>query len=100
MTDVTQDQQEEMFTREITDADDLVKLLGKREQKKIARKEAQRAFKTVDDQVKARLSEYNLQAGEVARIGDYKVKIVKSQGRAVSFETAPSERTVIEHLDV
>lgn len=80
----------------IVDDASLEALLDKREELKLARKEAQAAFKEKDDAVKARIAEFDLGDGEVARCGKYRVERKVVKPRSVSFETSGSSRYAIK----
>lgn len=88
------DPQEGLFDHEIAD-EALEALLDKREDAKAKRGRAQKAFKDEDDKVRARLSEFELGDGEVARVGKYRIAKRALPGRSVSFETSPSSRLYI-----
>lgn len=88
------DPQDGLFDKEFDDTN-LEQLLDKREAAKDKRAKATKAFKDEDDKVKARLSEFELADGEVARVGKYRIAKKATPGRAVSFETSPSSRLSI-----
>lgn len=92
------DPQDGLFDKEFDDTN-LEELLDKREQKKAKRAAANAAFKEEDDKVKARLSEFELADGEVARVGKYRIEKKATAARAVSFETSPSSRLNISLFD-
>lgn len=77
------------------DDSNLETLLDKRESKKDARRKANKEFKAEDDKVKARLEEFNLADGEVARVGKYRIEKKAITGKSVSFDTDPSSRVNI-----
>lgn len=77
------------------DSPELEALIDKREERKATKKEATAAFKEMDDAVKARIAEFDLPEGEVARCGKYRIEKRPTKGRSVSFETAPSSRLTI-----
>lgn len=85
------DAQDGLFDKEVDDGA-LEAALDTREKAKAKRAAAQKTFKEEDDKVKARLSEFELADGEVARVGKYRIEKKAIAGRAVSFETGPSTR--------
>lgn len=75
-----EDPQAGLFDREIEDAS-LEELLDQREDKRAKKSSATTAFKEKDDLVKARLSEFELEGGEVIRCGKYRItKTVTAPG--------------------
>lgn len=86
-----EDPQDGLFDKEFDDTN-LEQLLDKREAAKEKRGKAQKAFKEEDDKVKARLSEFELADGEVARVGKYRIEKKALPPRSVSFDTDPSSR--------
>lgn len=92
------DPQDGIFDKQIND-DSLETLLDKREDLKTERKAAQAAFKEKDDAVKARIAEFELADGEVARVGKYRIEKKATASRSVSFETSPSSRLTIKLFD-
>jgi hypothetical protein len=92
------DPQGGLMDRDIED-DALEALLDRREDRKAEKSAATAAFKEVDDAVKARIGEFELADGEVARVGKYRIEKKATQGRSVSFDTAPSSRLQIKLFD-
>lgn len=93
------DYQQGLFDREVEDRG-LERLLDKRAELQHELGEAKKEFKKKDDQVKARLSEFNLEAGEVARVGKYRIEIKPLAGGHREFDVAPSTRTNISLFPV
>lgn len=89
------DPQDGLFDRTVDDSN-LEALLDQREDLKRARKEAQAAFKETDDAVKARIAEFDLPDGEVARCGKYRIEKKATKPRSVAFETEGSSRLDIK----
>lgn len=92
------DPQNGLFDKEFDDTN-LEQLLDKREEKKTKRGAANKAFKEADEQAKARLEEFELADGEVARVGKYRIEKKATAARSVSFDTSPSSRLNIKLFD-
>jgi hypothetical protein len=71
--------------------------LEKREHAKAHKQAVTKTFKQADDETKALLSQLEVPlTGEGAlRVGRFRIARSESQGRAVAFETSPSERLFI-----
>jgi hypothetical protein len=84
---------------ELIDNQELEKLLEDREQAKGAKNEAARKFTTVDDLTKAKLKELGVSDDEGEtyryRCGRFVLTASVTEGKSVSFETAPSQRITI-----
>jgi uncharacterized protein YbjQ (UPF0145 family) len=83
-----------MFDRVIED-DALERLLEEREEKRVARLDANGEYNDADGKVKARLSEEDISAGDVLRCGRFRIKMTHTEGTAVAFETSGSDRLFI-----
>lgn len=92
------DGQQGMFDREL-DAQGLEALMDQREDKKAKKLSAAKAFKEKDDLVKARLAEFNLAVGEVARVGKYRVEVKATPGGHREFDVGAGERINIKLFD-
>jgi hypothetical protein len=89
-TSASADDQIEFHEKQL-DNDDLAALLEERYSLNEARLAAVRAFEEKDRQAKARISEYELAVGEVARCGRFKIKKQRRAGGDREFTVAPSE---------
>lgn len=89
------DAQDGMFDKEVDDRA-LERLLDKRAELNQAKLDAARAYKEKDDQVKARLSEFSLAEGEVARVGKWRVENKVQPGGHRSFDVGRSTRLDIK----
>lgn len=69
--------------------------LETREKRKSSLGAVRKEFKEADERAKALLAEFDLQDGEVARCGRFRIEKKGFQGRSVSFETSPSSRIKI-----
>lgn len=87
----TVDPQEAMFDRELDD-DALEKLLDERDKTSTSLLRAKKAFKEKDDLVKARLGEFELADGEVARCGRHRISKVGTPSGHREFDVAASSR--------
>lgn len=92
------DGQQGMFDREFDDTN-LEALLDQREEKKAKRLAAQKAFKEKDDLVKARLSEFELADGEVARVGKYRIENKVTAPGHREFDVGGGNRLNIKLFD-
>lgn len=94
------DGQTGMFDREIADqGGSLEQLLDERETLKKKKSDATKKFKEKNDLVKARLGEFNLTVGEVARVGKYRIEVTRAEGGHRSFDVGDSERLNIKLFD-
>jgi len=89
-TSASADDQIEFNEKQIDNAD-LAALLDERGVLNEARLKAIRDFEEKDRQAKARISEYELAVGEVARVGRWKIKKQRRAGGDREFTVAPSE---------
>ena len=89
-TSASPDDQIEFNEKNIDNAD-LAALLEERHTLNEERLAAVRAFEEKDRQAKARISEYELAVGEVARVGRFKIKKTRRAGGDREFTVAPSE---------
>jgi len=94
-TSASPDDQIEFNEKQI-DNPDLASLLEERYELNEARLAAIREFEEKDRQAKARLSEFELAVGEVARCGRFKVKKQRRAGGDREFTVAPSETLQIK----
>lgn len=92
------DDQIEMNEKQLDNAD-LAALLEERYRLNERRLKAIRDFEEKDRQAKARISEYELAVGEVARCGRFKIKKQRRAGGDREFTVAPSEPLQIKLLD-
>jgi hypothetical protein len=92
------DAQDGLFDKEITDTG-LESLLDERETKKTAKARAVKAFKEKDDLVKARLGEFELADGEVARVGKYRIENKPRRGGHRSFDVSAGNTLSITLFD-
>jgi hypothetical protein len=92
------DDQIEMNEKAI-DNPQLAALLEERHELNAERLAAVRAFKEKDDVVKARLSEFELAVGEVARCGRFKIKKTRRAGGDREFTVSPSDQLKIALAD-
>lgn len=84
-----------MDERVLENTSDLEAALDKREQKKVARREANKAMREADAAVKALLEPFNLGTAEVVRVGKYRIEQRLVPGGARAFETSESVRLII-----
>src|SRR5215468_10312696 len=89
------DQQQGMWDREIDD-DRLTELLEDREAKRVTKLEAGGDYRDAHDKVKARLSEEDLQPGDVIRCGRFRIEVSPVAARSVAFDTEPTTRMNIK----
>lgn len=89
-TTAAPDDQIEFDEKQIDNAD-LAALLDERGRLNDKRLAAIRAFEEKDRQAKARLSEFELAVGEVARCGRWKIRKMRRAGGDRQFTVAPSE---------
>lgn len=94
----TVDHQHGMFDREVEDGD-LISALEEREKRNAKRKDATAKYREQHDKVKALLDGYELGDEEIVRIGRFRIKMSRTEGRSVAFDTSPSRRMTISLLD-
>jgi hypothetical protein len=75
---------------------ELEKALEDREKRKNSMRELRRQFKEADERARALIGEFDLQDGEVGRIGRFRIERKITPGRSVSFETDPKSRISIK----
>lgn len=92
------DPQDGLFDQEYDDAA-LEALMDERETLNGKRLEAVSKFKEKDEIVKAKIAEFDLADGEVARVGKYRVEKRRTQGGHRDFDVAPSSRITIKLFD-
>lgn len=92
------DPQQGMFDREVEDGD-LIAALEKRHKTNEARKAAVAKHREAHDKAKALIDAYELGDEEIVRAGRFRIRMSRSEGRSVAFETAPSRRMTISLLD-
>lgn len=80
-------------------SEELEKALEDREIARGAKSEATRKFKTLDDVVKAKLDELDLDEDETVRCGRFRITNKRVAGREVSFTTEPTMRLSITASD-
>jgi hypothetical protein len=86
--------------RVIEGASALEQALEERENRKASLGALRKQFREADDHAKALLGEFNIQEGEVARIGRWRISRKAVAARAVSFETSPTSRLQIKLIDL
>jgi len=91
------DPQHGMFDREVEDGD-LIAALERREKTNQARKAAAAKHKEQHEKVVALLAGFELGDEEIVRAGRFRIKMSRTEGRSVSFETSPSRRMTISLL--
>jgi hypothetical protein len=69
--------------------------LEDREKRKASKQAVTKQYKEADDKVKALLGEFDLQDGEVARVGRFRIAKKAIAAKTVMFETEPSSRLFI-----
>jgi hypothetical protein len=94
----TVDPQEGMFDRVVEDGD-LIAALEKREKLNASRKATAAKYKEQHDVVKGMLDGFQLGDEEIVRVGRFRIKMSRTEGRSVSFDTSPSRRMTISLLD-
>jgi hypothetical protein len=94
----TVDPQEGMFDRVVEDGD-LIAALEEREKRNRSRKAVTAKYKEQHDKVKALLDGFELGDEEIVRVGRFRIRMSRSEGRSVAFETSPSRRMTISLLD-
>lgn len=92
------DPQDGLFDREVEDGD-LISALEKREKLNVQRKAVTAKYKDAHDNVKGMLAGFELGDEEVVRVGRFRIKMSRTEGRSVSFDTSPSRRMTISLLD-
>jgi len=80
----------------ILESDALEDALETREKRKNSMRELRRQFKEADERAKALIGEFDLQEGEVGRIGKFRISKTVTPSRSVSFETDPKARITIK----
>jgi hypothetical protein len=74
----------------------LEEALDTREKRKNSMRELRRQFKEADERARALIGEFDLQDGEIGRIGKYRIEKKVTPARTVSFETDPKSRITIK----
>lgn len=92
------DAQEGMFDKQIDDAS-LEELIDQREALAEKARTANSKLKDKAVLVKARLAEFELAVGEVARVGKYRIENKRRAGGHREFDVAPSEQLSISLID-
>lgn len=80
----------------VLDSDALEEALEQRENRKNSMRELRRQFKEADERARALIGEFDLQEGEVGRVGKFRIEKKVMPGRTVSFETDPKARISIK----
>jgi hypothetical protein len=94
---ISDDPRQGLFDREIEDGD-LISALEEREKRNKSRKAVTAKYKEQHEKVKAMLDTYALGDEEMVRIGRFRIRMSRSDGRSVAFETSPSRRMTISLL--
>lgn len=97
-TSATEDPQDGLFDKLIEDAS-LEELIDQREALREKAATAKSKFNDKDVLVKARLGEFELAVGEVARVGKYRIANKRTAGGHREFDVAPSSRLTIGLID-
>lgn len=92
------DPQDGLFDQEYDDGA-LEALLDEREALNSTRLAAVADFKEKDDAVKAKIAEFDLADGEVARVGKYRIEKRRREGGHRDFDVAPGSRLTIKLFD-
>lgn len=95
---IADDPRQGLFDREVEDGD-LISALEEREKRNKSRKAVTAKYKEQHDKVKGMLDAYQLGDEEMVRVGRFRIKMSRSEGRSVAFETSPSRRMTISLLD-
>lgn len=93
-TSAAVDPQDGLFDQVIEDAD-LEAALEARERQRQDKLVVQARYKEAHEKVAGKLEGLELDDDSVVRIGRFRVKVSKTPGRSVSFETSESRRTTI-----
>jgi hypothetical protein len=80
----------------VIDHSTLEAALDEREKRLNSKRELTKQYKEANDKVRALLGEFNLQDGEVARCGRWRISKKAIPARSVAFEAAPSSRIQIQ----
>lgn len=80
----------------VLDSEALEQALEQREKRKNSMRELRRQFKEADERAKALIGEFDLQEGEVGRIGKFRIEKKVMPSRDVSFTTDPKARITIK----
>lgn len=88
------DPQDGLFDTVIEDAD-LEAALEAREQKRAEKLAATKAYKVEDDNAKSLLVNHEINVGDVARVGRFRIKKTAIAASHVEFDTSGSERLSI-----
>jgi hypothetical protein len=80
------------------DAPQLLKALETRQERKDEIKGLRKTFKEADGHVKTLIQEHDLQDGQAARIGRFRITKKAVPSRSVQFETDPTSRLTISLL--
>jgi hypothetical protein len=94
---ISDDPRQGLFDREIEDGD-LISALEEREKRNKSRKAVTAKYKEQHEKVKAMLDAYALGDEEMVRVGRFRIRMSRSDGRSVAFETSPSRRMTISLL--
>lgn len=92
------DPQDGLFDREVEDGD-LIAALEKREKAKDAKKAVTAKYREAHDKVTGMLAGFELGDEEIVRVGRFRIKMSRVEGRSVAFDTSPSRRMTISLLD-
>jgi hypothetical protein len=80
----------------ILESSALKEALETREKRKNSMRELRRQYKEADERARALIGEFDLQEGEVGRIGKFRIEKKVMPARDVSFTTDPKARITIK----
>jgi hypothetical protein len=92
------DPQDGLFDRVVEDGD-LIAALEAREKANETRKNAVARYREKHDKVKGLLEAFQLGDEEMVRVGRFRIRMRRTEGRSVSFDTSPSRRMTISLID-
>ena len=91
------DAQDGLFDQ-IIEEGDLEAVLEEREQRKVARGNAAKRFKEKDTEARAFINQLGLGEDATVRCGRFRIRVTRTPGRSVAFDTAPGTRMTITPL--
>lgn len=80
----------------VIESESLEQALETREKRKKSMRELRRQYKEADERAKALIGEFDVQEGEVVRIGKFRIEKKVMPSRDVSFTTDPKSRITIK----
>jgi hypothetical protein len=80
----------------VLESEALETALEQREKRKNSMRELRRQYKEADERARALIGEFDLQEGEVGRIGKFRIEKKVMPSRDVSFTTDPKARISIK----